>query len=361
MARRCSLIGVFILCAVLLTSAVPCRAAGWSCTEFALPAIEGAAFWPKVSGNWAVALMNTSTNNANSTIGVVYYDLANRQVYSVYAGKAAEHCISGNTIAWSGKIDNIPVLRGMCGTRGTWPSCLTLYDVSSGTYVAPKLKTNSAFVISISGNQVAYELGCRINLYNIATGAQRRISDNQPLHRSPDIGGDLVVWQQYEDRTFKKSSVMCYRISTGQTFQVPDSAPSNSRAYTDGNTIVWSTTTGANVYDVKTRATRFIQGAQFPDVSNGMVVYLKGSASGCGCSGSTTAGRGVYGTDLSSKGEFRISKGTADRPPSIDNRRVVWARGGVVYCADITKVSGTGVGTGVPRGIPVPRVGKQPN
>jgi len=328
---------VLLMSAARCWSAVRCSPAGWSSTEFALPAISGAAFWPRVSGDWAVALQNTNPNNISSTVGVVCYDLAKRQAYTLYSGKAASHAISGNLVAWSGKSDNIPTLRGTRGVRGTWPSCLILYDLPTGRCSAPKLKTNSAFVLAMTGDFVAYEMGCRIYLYNTRTGAQMRISDNAPSHRNPDVGGDLVVWQQYADRSFKQCRILGYRISTRETLEFPGGFASNSGPKTDGNTIVWSTTGGAKVYDVKSRIERSIPSAQFPDVSNGVVVYLKGAGCACGCGGSRF-GRGVYGTDLSMKGEFRVSRGTADRPPSIDNRRVVWAKGGVVYCADIKKV-----------------------
>jgi hypothetical protein len=353
-ARRCSLIAVFILCAVLLTSAVPCRAGGWSYKEFALPAISGAPFQPKVCGDWAVALHRAKSGTAYSTVGVVCYDLAKQQVYTIHEGKAVSPCVSGNTIAFSGKLDNIPELRGTTGKRGTWPSCLILFDLPTGASRSPVLKTNSAFVNSISGNLVAYELGCRIYLYNTVTGAQQRISDNQALNRDPDICGDLIVWLQYEDRTMKKSRVLCYRMSTGQTLACSDEYATNSRPNTDGTTIVWSTAAGTTVYDAKKGFVRVIPSAQYPDVSNGVIVYVTGSGCMCGC-GSSGAGRGVYGSEVGSVGAFKIGKTNADTPPSIDDRRVVWARGGVVYCADITHVTQPSVSPGPSR--PIPRAG----
>ncbi len=331
---------LILLCAmwvmVLCCSAVA-WARGWSSDEFKLPPIDGVAFWPRVSGNWAVALMNTDPNNIHSTVGVLCYDLANRQVCTVYRGTAVSphsHAISGNLVVWSGMSDNIDSLRGTMGGRGRWSSSLILYDLSTGRYWAPELLTKSALMISISGKYVAYEKGSRIYLYDVTTGAQKQISDDRPQHNAPDIGGDLVVWREFTDPSSRQSSrprsrILGYRISTGTTFECPNSEGVNSGPATDGSVIAWGTSGGAKVYDPKAGTERTILNAQYPDVSNGVVVYLKSLP------GSTK--RAVYGTDLSMRGEFRVSRGTADRPPSIDNRHVVWAKGDTVYCAEITK------------------------
>jgi len=324
----------FIVLAVLL--AIPCLAKV-SVREYALPAVQGVPFRPIVCGDWALALLNTNPNNISSTIGVIAYDLRGKQVLTVHKGKANYPAITGSVAMWSGKIDDVPGLSGTVGKRGTWPSCLILYDMSTGQYSAPVLKTNSAFVIAASGKYVAYELGCRMNLYDINTGAQKRISDDQARHRNPDIGGDLVVWQEY-DSAFKNSRIRGYRISTGEELLFTDSFRTIGAPNTDGQYVAWwDNTSGSSIHDTKTGRARVIKSATLADVSGGFAVYVK---SVCACTADQKASkRTLFGMDLKTGQEFQISKGEPDRHVRIEGNRVVWVEGSVLHYADLTRTT----------------------
>jgi len=325
---------LFIVLAVLL--AIPCFSKV-SVREYALPAVQGVPFRSIVCGDWAVALLNTNPNNISSTIGVIAYDLKAKKVYTLHEGKANYPAITGSIAMWSGKIDDVPILSGTTGKRGTWPKCLILHDLSTGQYWAPQLKTNSAFVIAASGRYVAYELGCRINLYDLDTGSQMRISDDQARHRNPDIGGDLVVWQEY-DSAFKNSRIRGYRISTGEELLFTDSFQPVGAPNTDGEYVAWwDNTSGSSIHDTKTGRVRVIKSAVLADVSGGFAVYVK---SICACTPEKKASkRTVCGMDLKTGGEFQISKGEPDRHVRIEGNRVVWAEGSVLHYADLTRTN----------------------
>ena len=307
--------------------------------EYAMPAVQGVPFRPIVQGDWALALLNTDPKNISTTIGVIAYDLKAKKVYTLHKGKANYPAITGSIAMWSGKIDDVPSLSGTAGKRGTWPSCLILHDLSTGRYSAPVLKTNSAFVIAASGRYVAYELGSRINLYDITTGAQKRISDDRPCHLHPDIGGDLVVWREY-DSAHKDSRTRGYRISTGEELLFADSFQPIGAPRTDGEYVAWwDNASGSSIYDTKTSNVRVIKAAFYPDVSNGFAVYSKDTGTG------TPAGKGlqrtVYGMDLTTGEEFQISKGIPDSQIQfrIEGNRVVWVEGSVLHYADLERVS----------------------
>jgi len=183
---------------------------------------------------------------------------------------------------------------------------------------------------------VAYELGCRIHLLNLRTGVQRRISDDQPHYQNPDIGGDLVVWEEFTNPNARSNDrkIKGYRISTGELINVADN-PGTDRwgPRTDGRTVVWTTKSGADIYNAATGGLSTIPKAFFPDVDNGIVVYLKSAVSPAG---KCMCGKNwVYGRDLGTDSDFRISKDTADQGPSIDNNRVIWCQLDTLYCAEL--------------------------
>ena len=328
---------LFVLLAVILT--IPCLAK-ITVREYALPAVEGIPFRPIVQGDWALALLNTDPKNISTTIGVLAYDLKAKKVYALHKGKADFPAITGSIVMWSGKVDDVPSLSGTAGKRGIFPSCLILHHLSSGRYWAPLLKTNSANFIAASGKYLTYELGSKIYLYDIATNAQKQISDDRSLHTCPDIGGDLVSWREY-DSAHKNSRTRGYRISTGEellfeeSFQQPIGAPR-----TDGEYVAWwDNARGSSIFDTKTGKVRVIKAAFYPDVGNGFAVYSKDTGTGM------PAGKGlqrtVYGMDLTTGEEFQISQVIPDSQIQfrIEGNRVVWIEGSVLHCADLTRTS----------------------
>lgn len=325
---------MFIVWAVLL--AIPCFAKV-TVQEYTMPAIQGFPFRPIVQGDWALALLNTEPNRINSTIGVLAYDLKAKKVFTLHQGKAGSPTISGTLAMWTGKISDIPKLGESAGMRGQILNSLILYDLSSGQYRTPALKTNSANYMAASGNYIAYEYSSKIYLYDLTTNAQRLISDSQNAYSCPDVGGDLVIWREY-DSARKNARTIGYRISTGETITFEDFRQPIGAPHTDGAYVAWwDNARGSSIYEISTGKVRVIKSAVFPDVGGGFAVYVKYA----GKDSSGQLRHIVYGMDLAAGEEFQISRAIPD-PQSqfrIEGNRVVWVDGSTLHCADLTRTS----------------------
>lgn len=315
---------VFIALAVVLV--VPCWSAGVKVQEHTVPAIEAVPYSPAVCGNWAVAQLNTRYGG-NLTIGVVAFDLRTRQASTIYEGKAEGVAVTGSLAMWCRPL--------------TGKSTLTLvgYDLASGQPWVPRFGTQPAADPVACSDYIVFESNHHIYLYSISTGALKRVSDERRVHRCPNVGGDLVVWLEYEDSKLSRSRIRGYRISTGQEYLFSqDFDDANSRPEIDGDYVVWHCEIGGVFYDVKTGKVRIQKFALFPDVSDGFVVYEK-PVSPRGEDSHATP-RMVCGIDLRANGqEFRISKNQDIHQVFINGTRVVWAEGNTLHYADLTRIS----------------------
>ena len=298
--------------------------------EFALPSISGRPYTPRISGDWVVTVRNVE-KKADSVllINVVTKDLYN--IFNIANGASISPSIDGNLVAWPGKADQVDSLQGTLGRRGQLAQSMILFDLVTGGYTVPALKTNSAFWVSACGNRVAYELGSRIYLYETTTGAQRMISDDNPCYSVPDTCGDFAVWSSKHTGT-EKRQVCSYQYSRGvQTEITSDDSVDRIAPKTDGRYIVWWTKSGVDVYDTTNGATFAIPRAFFPSVDRGIVVFQRGAEPGM---------NPVYGMNIATRQEFRISSGTATVGPDIDNGRVIWCSGETIYCAELSTKPG---------------------
>jgi TolB protein len=325
---------VFVVLAVLLTT--PCFAK-IKVQEYTMPAVQGFPFRPIVQGDWALALLNTDPNKINTTIGVLAYDLKAKKVYTLHQGKADSPAITGSTVMWSGKVNEVPSLAGTTGNQDYWPNSLIRYDLTTGQYQAPRLKSSQASAPAASGEYVAYHLGS-IYLYNLTTKEQLRISDDKPGHENPDIAGDLVVWLQ-QDAVSRTGSVRGYRISTGEKIIFTDNLKYSlhCRTRTDGQYVVWlENDSDTYVYDTKTSKVRIIPSNVWPDVSNGIAVYTR--YVGVKVEGKARP-RMIFGMDLKTGEEFQISQEVKDTGSRfrIEGNRVVWVEGSVLHYADLIR------------------------
>lgn len=297
--------------------------------EFALPSIAGQPFRPRISGDWVVAVRNYEKRAEN----VLLINIADSNVYTLFNiadGRSIFPSINGNVVVWTGKSDQVESLYGKRRERGQFASSMILYDLPSGRYFAPDLKTNSAFFVSVFGRYVAYELGSRIYLYDITTGEQRRISDDNPWYHLPDISGDIIVWDQKTDASSKRQ-ICAWQFSTGQQIQLTnDPDVDHIGPNTDGRYIVWWTKAGVDVYDTKNKSTFTVPTAYFPAVDRGVLVYQRREG----------AINPVFGMDLATHQEFRISSGTANIGPDIDAGRVIWCTSDTIYCAELSNKPG---------------------
>ena len=322
---------VFIVLAVLL--AIPCFSKV-SVREYALPAVQGFPYKQVISDNWILALLNTTSNDATSTIGVIAYDCTAKKIYTIHKGKVAWPAITGTIAMWSGKSDDVEYLRGTKGKYGQYAG-LVFYDLSTNRYWSPNLGSVSAYAISASGNYVVYEAVGRVYLFNLANGEVKRISGSDPNCRYPDVEGDLAIWRQFDPKQ-NVSRICGYCISTGETVSIIDDYEFRITACTDGKYVIWANNAGVYCYNVQTQNNRFIKSASFPDVGNGFVVYTRDV---CACTKDYKGSkRMVYGMDLKTGQEFQISKDKTERSPSITGSRVAWPEGGVLHYADLERV-----------------------
>lgn len=315
--RKIALLTCSIICLVVLLSCVKCWSDIGVNTEFNLPVIDGRYCRPMISGNWVVALRHKQNYS-----GVLCINLTDNQIFEVYKGQAYWSTISGTTVTLLGCTDNVDSLKSLKGEDSKILNSLIIFDLSTWHYSAPTISTRAAWHTTISGKYIAYEHRSRIYLLDMTTGFLRQISSDEPLYSIPEIGGDYVVYR--EKKTNTEWHIICYQISTGRQFNVTEDASlGDNWGVTDGNNIVWWSKNGVVVYNTATSNSFEIPQGSYPDVDNGIVVYLK----------KVDSQQRVFATEIATGKEYQISKGTADEGPSIDNGRVVWCDKGQAYCA----------------------------
>jgi hypothetical protein len=314
---------LFINVAILLATS---SLAEVKVNEYTMPPSEAIPYSPVVCGDWAIAELKM-IYGWGETLGVVAFDLKAGKQTKIFTGKAWGLAMTGSLAMWcqtDGKNEDSSILAGC--------------DLATGKQWKPKHPEGVSDPVAF-GDHVVYECDDLIYLYNIKTDARTCISDQRHLHRYPNIGGDLVVWLEFEDTAFERSRVIGYRISTGQRYQFSDIFDdSNSRPETDGDYVVWHSNNIAGIlYNVKTGKIRYVKYALYPDVSDGIVVYEKSTVAK---DESHHAGkRIVCGVDLRANGEeFRISKNVGINQVFIHGNRVVWNESKVLHVADLTRM-----------------------
>lgn len=298
-------------------------------TEYKLPFPQGRIFRPRISGDWVVAIYNIDMSNATPTAQILAYNLATKRMYTLWPGGAGWPDVDGNFATWTGKSNTqatFGTLKG--GPNRGMPSNLLVCDLNTGAYYCPALRTGGVTYPVMGGNYVTYVASGHIFLVDMMTGDQRQLSDPNKGNRNytSTIGGDCVTWMNDDGGT----SVCIYRISTGESFTVESQPGVKVQGpRTDGKTVAWTGNgkdSGVYFYDIATQQTgRFAQG-NFPDVDNGLTVYMK----------PLKGENPIYGLfPFRGVKEFRISKGSADQGPSISGNRVIWCKDNVIYCAEL--------------------------
>lgn len=327
--RRVVSVLLFAICVCMPTSGAP--AAPQVVTkvkEFALASINGRPFRPRISGDWVVVVRNSEKRAEN----VMLINVPTNKAYTLYTiadGTSIFPCIDNNLVVWPGKTDDIDSLRGAYGSRGQLSRSMIIYDLNSWRYSSPEINTVSAFYTSISGKLIAYELGSRIYLYDLARRTQSRISDNSPWHSTPQIRGDLVVWSAKPNNSANRQ-VYCYQISKGSQTAITTDDVDHISATTDGRYIAWWTKTGVDVYDTADRSTFTIPKGYFPALDAGLLAFQRQSSPGI---------NPIYGMNLATHQEFAISSGSANVGPDIQGGRVIWCNNNTVYCAELSTMT----------------------
>ncbi len=298
--------------------------------EFTLQSYAGSPFRPRISGDWVLVVQNIDNKGCGSTAaGIIIYNVVTNKSYMVYSGNAGWCDMGGSLGTWTGKTED---LKGFCTLKGDRsgsrnPSNLVVVDTRTWRYYTPPLETGPVFGPVACGDLIAYEgKGGRICYIDMNTGAQTTVSRGDSRHANPATGPDLIVWEEYDN----KRQVRGYRISTGEEIRITDDAGAeHCGPQTDGKTVVWwGNSEGVGAYDLATGTRKVISKQGFyADVDNGIVVYLKG----------VKGGSAVFGYDLATGEEFRISSGLSNQGPSISGNRVVWLWQNKIVCAELKR------------------------
>jgi hypothetical protein len=313
----------------LLTALPACWATPTLGEESALPSYKGYPMRPRMSGGYVVALQNVENADGNSdTKGIIVYSLATSKAFTVRDGRTGWCDIWGDLAAWT--VNPSTPLQGKVSLKSnkqattSATSNLMLENVQTWEHYDPPLgESGPAFGPVIWQNYVAY-LGAKKQIYlmDLTDGHWTQISKSGTTNEVPGIGPDLVTWNENVD---KKRQVRAYRISTGELKNITDDpSVDHYGSSTDGRYIVWKDkgfTIG--LYDMKAGATVPVSTEGFYTVvGNGILAYVKWLDK-------TSAA--VFGYDLATQKEFRISKGTTDCGPRINNGRVMWTDKDKIY------------------------------
>ncbi len=169
---------------------------------------------------------------------------------------------------------------------------MVMVDAKDWRYYTPRVTNGPAFAPVVWANYVAYEgSNSQIYLVDMNDGKIIQVSQSGTQNTNPQIGQNLVTWEEHTD----KRQICGYRIGSGECLQITDDpGEENCGGYTDGKTVVWYNK-GISAYDVATRArTQVSRAGYYPDVSDGIVVYLKGVNNHIA----------VFGYDLAAREEF---------------------------------------------------------
>lgn len=287
------------------------------------PAIDGnRVVWSdNRNGNWDIYMRDLATS--------VETQITNDTVDQTHPD------ISGNRIVWLNWY--------------SWGSVdVHIYDLQTGTQsripfngistVIPLDSAGSVFFPKISGNTVVWEnptntYGVGIYAYDINLGTITKISHNAGWFRqvNPSISGDKVVW---EDWGGGDADVYMYNLTTGIETRVTNNNANQRYPEIDGNKIVWMGNGIPNraydiyVYDLVTQTENRISisgpgNTNYPKISGDKVIWwdLRSSELRPGLSS-------IYMYDLTTQTEAYVTPNNANiqSPGSsaISGDKIVW-------------------------------------
>ena len=344
-------LALIILAALIVLPAAAGYAAITVKREFTLPAFEGYPYRPRVTGDWVIANQNSDKNNNSTCQAVNVYNLVTNDVTCAFEGKASWPEAGGNCAVWT--VDPPSAIRSFFADSGDYypdagKSNLVILDLATSKYHTPVLPTGSAYQYDVWGDRVVWTArggNGQVCYGTVSTGKQNaQITPGRLSRYQPSVCGNLIVWIEDDNPSNTSANsnsaplqLRAYDIAARRHINIPqDANVRHNSPCSDGKTIVWWQSGKPNVvmgYDLKTGKVSKIADGYFPDIDNGIVVYMK-----------DVAGQGVvFGKVLSTGEEFRISKGISNQGPSISGKWVVWTVSSLdnkIHCAELSGISG---------------------
>ena len=120
---------------------------------------------------------------------------------------------------------------------------LYLYNGSSSRLIA-----NSYYTASIFGDRIAYSVNLGSNnyeiyVYDIATWASTRITNNSTTDIGPLLTDSMVVWRGFDGSDYE---LYAYEFSTDQILRLTDNAYNDDNPQVSGNRVVWEASVGGD-------------------------------------------------------------------------------------------------------------------
>lgn len=184
---------------------------------------------------------------------------------------------------------------------------------------------------------------CAIYSYNITSQTETLIRSRATNARSPDIDGDLAVWEEERGST---TDIILYTFSTG-TISALHTTQLQHNPRVSGHCIVWEEgfvgergiwmydTKSGNLYGLSTGKTDCFA----PDIEGNTVVWVEKTDPDL---------FSVVSRDLVSGRQFVLNTTSAAVSPRIDGGKVIWENDGLIHLA--SNEEGTSILTSEPAG-----------
>lgn len=203
-------------------------------------------------------------------------------------------------------------------------SQLYLYDPAVGS-VQTIDAARGLLSFDMDNEHIAWAGGPDLNelyLYDLSSGETTKVTeDSQQNGESIVVKGNILAWT---DRTGDRTTLVVYRLSTGEKSVVDKFGPFNPELQSDGRYVAWNrgeqeTGTEVWVYDTKTGKTVDL-GGTWPSIEKGRIAWL-------GSSPRLAGQEVVMVRDLASGPTTQLTDSQwSDQPPVVNGGHVVWSR-----------------------------------
>lgn len=290
--------------------------------EYTLPAFKGFPMRPMISGDWVVTSLNETDKACLSpTKGIICYNLATKETYTLYRGQTSLPSVRDGMAVWCGiKGKLADFVKGQTDFSDE-KSNLIIMELGTWKSSTPRLEAGPTMGGSVSDNRLVYVgQDKQVYLLDLITGKQKKTPLSGSKITWPNLYGDILIWTNIA----KKHEIHGYNITSEKDFLIASSADDDEYfGGCDGRTVVWTDQKNKVwAQDIVTGETRKIADGEAAVISDGVVAYCRA--------------RVAYAMDLRDGKEFRVSSGIIDCAPSISMGRVAWMKSDKIYIAELS-------------------------